>query len=235
MNFVKNTIKQIFGKKLIHKIEEYVCSSNLSKLAQIYNSDKYGRHLYTPIYERVFHSLRHKKLNILEIGVGGYDRPTEGGASLKMWKRYFPKSNIYAIDIFDKSKLQENRIKIFQGSQDDIVFLEKVVQQTGVLDIIIDDGSHINKHVISSFNFLFPKLKNGGIYVIEDLETAYRDDMGGDSNDLNNSSTSMNFFKTIVDAVNYHEFNNNLYEHIEFVDKIESIHFYHNLIFIFKK
>jgi len=235
MEIAKKFLKKIVGEKRIHKIEEYVCSGNLDKLAQIYNSDKFGRHMYTPIYANVFKDIRRKKLNILEIGVGGYDSSTEGGASLKMWKKFFPKSNIYAIDIYDKSKLQETRIKIFQGSQYDNIFLEKVTQSIGALDIIIDDGSHINQHVISTFNFLFSKLKNGGIYVIEDTETAYRDDMGGNSKNLDDKKTSMNYFKSLVDAVNHKEFDNSLFKNKMFVNKISSIHFYHNLIFIYKK
>ena len=81
---LKRIIKKIFGKKLIHKIEEYFYSGNLNKLAQIYNSDKYGRHKYTPIYSEKFKKVRYRKLNILEIGVGGYDNPLNGGASLRM-------------------------------------------------------------------------------------------------------------------------------------------------------
>ena len=234
MEIAKKILKKIVGEKRIHKIEEYVCSGNLDKLAQIYNSDKFGRHMYTPIYANIFKKLRRKNLSILEIGVGGYDSPTEGGASLKMWKKFFSKSNIYAIDICDKSKLKEKRIKIFQGSQDDYNFLEKVTQSTGELDIIIDDGSHINQHVISSFNFLFSKLKNGGIYVIEDTETAYRDEMGGNSKNLNDEKTSMNYFKLLVDAVNHKEFDNSLFQNKTFVNKISSIHFHHNLIFVYK-
>ena len=54
------------------------------------------------------------------------------------------------------------------------------------LDIIIDDGSHINEHVIRTFQYLFPKLKPGGIYVVEDTQTSYRQDYGGDDKNLNN-------------------------------------------------
>ena len=98
----------------IRKFLSLVFADNLTALAAIHGSDKWGSHWYTSHYEEHFRTLRKKKLKILEIGVGGYDNPNIGGASLRMWKYYFPKSTIYSIDIYDKSLIQEHRIKIFQ-------------------------------------------------------------------------------------------------------------------------
>ena len=42
-------------------------------------------------------------------------------------------------------------------------------------DVIVDDGSHVCVHVFRSFNALFPKLRPGGVYIIEDLNMAYAD------------------------------------------------------------
>ena len=93
-------------------------------------------------------------------------RDRAGGESLRMWKAFFPNSTIYGIDIVDKKHVEEDRIKVFQGSQDDESFLRKVIDETGGFDIIIDDGSHVNEHVIKSFNVLFPALRDSGIYVV---------------------------------------------------------------------
>jgi len=122
---------------------------------------------------------KYKRINLLEIGVGGYEDPYSGGESLRMWKKFFPFGKIFSLDIYDKSSLQENRIQIFKGSQVDKDFLEKVTAEIGEINVIIDDGSHINKHVIETFKLLFPKLKDGGIYVIEDMQTSYWKDFGG--------------------------------------------------------
>src|SRR5690606_41306911 len=69
------------------------------------------------------------------------------------------------------------------------LFLALVINNIGEPDLIIDDGSHINEHVIESFNFLFPRLKSGGIYVIEDVQTSYWVDYGGDNIEMNNNTT----------------------------------------------
>jgi len=178
--------------------------------------------------------LKFKRINLLEIGVGGYEDPHLGGNSLRMWKKYFPKGTIFSIDIYEKSSLEEKRIKIFQGSQIDKEFLSSVLRVTGELDMIIDDGSHMNNHVIESFKILFPELKDGGIYVIEDTQTSYWKDYGGNSDDLKDTCTIMNFFKSLTDCLNHKEFIKPGYIPTYYDQNITSIHFYHNLIFIYK-
>jgi len=193
-------------KNLIQDIKAFGLGRDLNKLGRIYGTDKIGTHFYTPHYQTHLRRFKYKRINLLEIGVGGYENPYGGGRSLRMWKKYFPFGKIFSLDIYDKSALQENRIKIFKGSQVDKNFLDKVIEVTGEIDIIIDDGSHINEHVIETFNLLFPKLKDGGIYVIEDTQTSYWEDFGGDSADLNNPKTMMNYFKSLTDALNNQEF-----------------------------
>lgn len=219
---------------IINKLLKIRHTFNLNKLGLMFNTDKAVGHYYLPHYQHHFWPYKFKTINLLEIGVGGYERPDYGGHSLRMWKSYFPFGKIFSLDIHDKSELQENRIKIFQGSQVDASFLEKVVHEIGDLDIIIDDGSHINEHVIETFKLLFPKLKDGGIYVIEDTQTSYWQDFGGDSQDLKNPKTMMNFFKGLTDCLNNKEFVIPGYKQSYFDKKIISMHFYHNLIFIYK-
>lgn len=218
----------------IHDIKAIGSLGNLDKLGKIYGTDKVGSHHYTQHYMSHFKKFRYKPINLLEIGVGGYENPYYGGQSLRMWKRYFPLGKIFSLDIYDKSSLQEKRIQIFKGSQIDRGFMEYVTEKIGALDIIIDDGSHVNEHVITTFKILFPKLKDGGIYVIEDTQTSYWKDYGGDSDDLNNPKTTMNFFKGLTDALNNQEFLIPGYKPTYYDKNIVSMHFYHNLIFIYK-
>lgn len=238
---MKQLIKSFFSTKklkeirsIINRTKSFFVADNLNQLAVIWGTDKWGAHWYTQHYHTHFKELRKKKLNILEIGVGGYEKPDEGGNSLRAWKFYFPNSNIYAIDKYDKKQLEEKRIKIFEGSQTDGSFLENVCRQIGGIDIIIDDGSHVNSHVIESFKFLFPKLKQNGIYVIEDLETAYWPGMGGDSINLDNPTTSINFLKTLIDSLNHKEILKPGYVASYFDLNIVELHFYHNIVFIVK-
>ena len=147
--------------------------SQLSYQALALGTDKEGLHSYCKHYQHHFSNFRKQKLNILEIGIGGYENSNEGGASLRMWKRYFPKSEIFGLDIYDKSIHNERRIKTYKGSQVDSTFLQNVVKDIGNIDLIIDDGSHINEHVIETFKILFPMIGQHAIYVIEDLQTSY--------------------------------------------------------------
>jgi len=236
-----DNIKRYLGRKNYKRIKGWYLrllslpfGNNLNKLASIYKSDKWGKHFYTSHYQNHFRKYKFKRVNLFEIGVGGYHFPDIGGNSLRMWKRYFPFGKISSIDIYDKTFFQESRIKIFQGSQTDAVFLNNVIDEIGFPDIIIDDGSHINSHVIETFQILFPLLKEGGIYVIEDTETSYWPDYGGDSENLTSSKTTMNYFKSLVDCLNHKEFLIKDYEPTYYDLNIISIYFYHNLIFIFK-
>jgi hypothetical protein len=151
-----------------------------------------------------------------------------------MWRTYFPRARIFGIDLYDKSPHDESRIKTFRGSQVDMEFLERVMREIGTVDIVIDDGSHINDHVLQTFEFLFPHLAEDGIYVIEDTQTSYWPEFGGSSSDLNRTDTSIGYLKQLVDGLNYQEFKLPGYVPNYFMRHIVAIHFYHNLVFIEK-
>lgn len=181
-------------------------------------------------------------MRLLEIGIGGYDAetggygdPRRGGESLRFWKDYFPHGQVYGLDIEDKTGLQERRIRIFQGSQADASVLDRVMHAIGQPDIIIDDGSHINAHVLFTFAMLFPKLKDGGLYVVEDCQTSYwQQGYGGQWPERNSPETIVGYFKSLVDGLNHAEFPVEVYEPDFLERNIFSISFFHNLIFIRK-
>jgi hypothetical protein len=203
-------------------------------LGELFKTDKWGEHRYLRHYQTHFQALRAKRLNVLEIGIGGYGDASKGGNSLRMWKAYFRHSNIFGIDIYDKRHFEETRIKIFQGSQVDEVFLRDVIDRVGGVDIVIDDGSHKNAHVIRTFEILFPLLRKDGIYVIEDTQTSYWPGYGGSSSDLSHPNTIMGYFTFLPHAINYEEILRDNYSPTVFDRNIVAMHFYHNLIFIFK-
>ena len=117
---------------------------------------------YLNHYERHIAPYKDRDIELLEIGV--FD-----GASLAVWKRYFPRAKIIGIDINPKCKqYEDDRATIEIGSQDDPEFLAMLVRKYSPT-IIIDDGSHQAHHVIYSFERLFPFLQPGGLYVVEDM------------------------------------------------------------------
>lgn len=218
----------------MHDNKNYKTMKSLTDLAIKYKTDKHGIHFYTKIYEKYMLPKIDQEIGLLEIGVGGYDEPQKGGESLKMWADFFSKGKIFSLDYFEKKLNLGSRIKIFKGSQSNREDLMRIVNETGELDFIIDDGSHINRDVIYTFKTLFKFLKHGGYYFIEDTQTSYMPEFGGDAFYLKNKKTLINFFKEIVDKINYMEIKNPFYQIDYFAKNITEIHFYHNLIVIKK-
>jgi len=213
------------------RLASYLHSNDLNQLALIFHTDKWEEHWYTQHYQRYFQSIRHEKLNILEIGVGGWDYSDSGGESLRMWKAYFPNSRIVGVDLADKTKFREHRIDIRQCDQTDSEALTRLSKEYGGFDIIIDDGSHLNEHVRTTFQTLFPLLNPNGFYSIEDTQTAYWPTWGGG---LGNPQSSIEFFKSRIDGLNHVEYPVENYTPSYFDKNITEIAFFHNLIIIRK-
>jgi Methyltransferase domain len=123
---------------------------------------------YLPLYEHYFGAYRNSKVRFLEIGVSR-------GGSLAMWRHFFgPEATIYGIDIDPAcAAFDDETARVRIGSQDDPAFLRSVVQEMGGVDVVLDDGSHMAKHIRGSFETLFPLLSNHGTYMIEDLCASY--------------------------------------------------------------
>ena len=74
---------------------------DLTRLATKHGTDKWGSHWYARHYHRHLQHLRSQTFAMLEIGIGGYTHMDHGGASLRMWKEYFPHATIVGLDIHD--------------------------------------------------------------------------------------------------------------------------------------
>ena len=66
--------------------------------------------------------MRRLPIRLLEIGIGGYNMQSVGGASLSMWADYFPEGRIVGIDVADKRLELDPRIEVRRGSQEDADF-----------------------------------------------------------------------------------------------------------------
>ncbi len=123
---------------------------------------------YFPIYERYFAQFRGRPVRMLEIGV-------DKGGSLMLWRRYFGEAaRIFGIDINPScAQFDGQAAQVRIGSQNDPAFLHAVVEEMGGVDLVLDDGSHVMGHSRNALRVLFPLLSEGGVYMIEDLHTAY--------------------------------------------------------------
>ena len=205
---------------------------DLGTLAVRFGSDKWGDlHWYTQHYERHFARLRTEPVKVLEIGIGGYDDPASGGGSLRMWQRYFRRGLIHGLDIAAKT-VTGPRIMTVQGDQSDAGFLSELGSRLGPFDVVIDDGSHRNDHVQTSFHALFPHVRAGGLYVVEDLQTAYWPSWGGAAD--GGAGTSMGMLKSFVDGLNLAEVADPRVDGGYVQRNISGISFHHNIAFVEK-
>ena len=142
--------------------------ATLDEIGLKHGTDKASsHHNYLSFYETFMAPLRDAPLTVLEIGV--YQ-----GASLKTWREYFSKARIIGVDVTPNCKQFEGeRIKIELADQSNLEHLARLAAAYGPFDLIIEDGSHMWEHQITSLRALFPFLRNGGHYVVEDLQTNY--------------------------------------------------------------
>ncbi len=150
---------------------------------------------YFEIYDRYFARFRNTPVRFLEIGVAK-------GGSLEMWRSYFGEDAvIFGIDIdpacaaFDG---QSGAVRI--GSQADGAFLAKVVDEMGGVDVVLDDGSHDSLHIRASLDVLFPRLSDGGVYMVEDLQAAY---WPGFTGGYRRRASFMSVIKTLIDDIHH--------------------------------
>ena len=149
---------------------------------------------YFDIYERHFSRFRGMSPVLLEIGVFG-------GGSLQMWREYFGEgAQIIGLDIDPECKKhQGDSIDIFIGSQDDPKVIQSILKKYPRIDIVLDDGSHMNHHMIRSFELLYEQVHPRGVYMVEDTHTCYWDEYGGG---LRRPDSFIEYAKARIDDIN---------------------------------
>lgn len=157
-------------------------------------SDKWAS--YLEVYDRLFEEKRDRPVRLLEIGV-------QNGSSLEIWAKYFRKAEkIIGCDIDPKCAelvYETDRISVHTGDITKDETVAKIVQEVGDFDIIIDDGSHQSRDIVTAFLKLFGRLSEGGIYVVEDLACSYWKEYGGG---LFSRNSAITFFKLLIDYCN---------------------------------
>lgn len=159
------------------------------------SSDKWS--LYLAEYDRLFNDYRGKPVRLLEIGI-------QNGGSLEIWSKYFREASaLIGCDINpDCAFLQydDPRIRVIVGDANAEVTRNEVVERCPTFDIIIDDGSHLSGDIVKSFAYYFPRLAEGGLFIVEDLHCSYWSQFDGG---LFDPYSSIAFFKRLADIVNY--------------------------------
>ena len=154
---------------------------DLFELVEKYGTDK-TLSKYTYTYDELFNNIKYKTTSILEIGLGtlnpsipsSFSGNTQHfshykpGGSLRVWRDFFPNAQVYGVDIAKDCMFTEERIKTFLFDSAEKEYCDYYLDNLE-FDIIIDDGNHDPKYQAKTLKNLFPKLKENGIYIIEDI------------------------------------------------------------------
>jgi len=176
---------------------------------------------YLPIYQRHFSEWVDRPVTFLEIGCGD-------GGSMQMWKGFFgPQALIIGVDVREECKhYEESQVHVRIGSQEDEQFLGDLVAEFGPPDIVVDDGSHVMRHIKKSFGYLYPKMPKTGTYLVEDLQFAYNGKFGGG---FRRPESFIEVAKGLVDQLHARDTNGELVPD-EFTNETVGIHFYDGVI-----
>ena len=199
-------------------------NSNL-KLFQIYKNLKRVSlkcDTYFQAYEEMFDKYVGKKITFVEVGV------LQGG-SLFMWREYFGKdTRIIGIDLHPNAKeLEKQGFEIYIGSQSDKNFWRNFYSKVGKIDILLDDGGHVNDQQIITLSESVHNINDNGIIVTEDVHTSYFKKFGNPS-----KYSFINYSKYLVDVVNSRFPGTKIKKNNDFRNKIHSISFYESIVAI---
>jgi cephalosporin hydroxylase len=166
------------------------------------NADKWEGYLHS--YDEILTPLRERCRNFMEIGVNN-------GGSLEIFASFFTNAlNIVGVDInnrcseisFGDSRIE---VKISDASSPELTRdLAQIYQE---FDIVLDDGSHHSRDIVSTFINLVELMRPGGTYIIEDLCCSYWEEYGGG---LKSTKSAIEFFKLLTDLVNHEHWESDL-------------------------
>jgi hypothetical protein len=204
-------------------------TNRMLEVGQKYGSDKILHHEYHESFDPFLKSMYNNTGSILEIGI-------EQGKSLHMWLELFPNAHIFGMDIGVEGGGE--RFTVIKGDQSKTDDLFNVKAQLQNVFFINDDGSHIPEHQLLTFNTLFPALCEGGVYIIEDIETSYWTKNGlyayQTRYGYRHPNSIIEIFKEVADSVNA-EYAGQRPNRVQHHTSIGSVTFAKNCIIITKK
>ena len=136
-------------------------------------------HSYSEIYTILFEPRKNLVTRVFECGLGTNfsDIPSnmtpngKPGASLRVWRDYFPNAFIVGADVDKRVLFSEDRIETFYVDQTDPLSVKSLWNDVNLddFDIMIDDGLHTFEAGICLLENSFSRLAANGIYIIEDV------------------------------------------------------------------
>jgi len=171
VSYLRKGYNSFNGKYLLnsHKKSETEDNKTINELRDFFLKKKEGKGIwkwnhYFDIYDSHLRKFKGKKINILEIGV-------YSGGSIEMWLSYFGAgSMVYGVDIEESCKYYEDdNVRIYIGDQQDREFWKRLKLECPLFDVVIDDGGHEAKQQIVTLEELLPHIKEGGVYICEDI------------------------------------------------------------------
>ena len=166
-------------------------SSQLSELCDKYGSDKgeikssghpysWPAHTFADYYARLFDRSRREVAKVFECGLGTNNPELissmgikgKPGASLRVWRDYFPNAQIFGADIDRTVLFSEDRIQTFYLDQTSPAAIAAYWNQVGLqdFDFMLDDGLHSFAAGVCLFENSIDRLAKNGIYIIEDVK-----------------------------------------------------------------
>lgn len=147
--------------------------ANLTDLADRFGLDKGStQHRYAELYHMLLNPWRDRPITFLEIGLcsdaPAQDKPADL-PSILMWLEFLPRAQVHRLDRADLCWFHHDRFAFHRCDMDDRANIAAARAQMPEFDIIIDDASHASHHQQNGFLELFPRLRSGGLYIIEDL------------------------------------------------------------------
>ena len=179
-NYTDNDLANLHAEAEVYLQTTPAWKDRLSELAEKYGCDKTPSifHSYTPFYYELLRGRDVKR--VLEIGIGSVPTMShltqyKPGASLRMWGEYFPKAEIWGLDVDLAVMVNDGNIHSLPCDQSSAVSLIDTVgwfydADIRQFDLIIDDGSHQVRDQALTANTFIPKLlSQQGVYIIEDV------------------------------------------------------------------
>lgn len=185
-------LQKVFNRLADNKIGRILASYNRSSLS----CGKLAH--YLPVYQRLLGKFSDSRVNMFEIGV-------QHGGSYQLWSNFFGEDLLCwtGLDIEPNclklnDRLDSFKAKVFSGSQTDHELLQRVSEERGPFDIIIDDGSHKTDHVKKSFEVLCKYVKPGGVYIVEDVHASYWEGFRGSGEHV----SVVSYFQKLLHSLN---------------------------------